>query len=114
MFELMARWLLSGVVLLLVAKVVPGFYVGGAEAGLIAAGVIGLLNAVLGQLLKPVAFPWPILTFGTLMLASNALIILATSKIVNGFDVYVYGPAFWGAAVMEALAVAIRAFMKET
>jgi putative membrane protein len=114
MFELMARWLLSGVVLLLVAKVVPGFYVGGAEAGLIAAGLIGLLNAVLGQLLKPVAFPWPVLTFGALMLASNALFILATSKIVNGFDVYAYNPAFWGAAVMAALAVAIRAFVKET
>jgi len=108
MFELMMRWLLSGVTLLLVAKVVPGFYVGGPKAGLIAAGVIGLLNAALGQLLKPVAFPWPILTFGTLMLASNALIILATAKIINGFDVNAYGPAFWGAAVLAALSVAIQ------
>jgi putative membrane protein len=113
MFEFMMRWLLSGVVLLLVAKVVPGFYVGGPTAGMIAAAVIGLLNAAIGQLLKPVALPWPILTFGALMLAINTLIILAASRIVNGFDVYSYHPAFWGAAVMAALGVAIRAYMKE-
>jgi putative membrane protein len=109
----MMRWLLSGVTLLLVAKVVPGFYVSGPVAGMIAAAVVGLLNAALGQLLKPVVLPWPILTFGVLALASNALIILGVSKIVNGFDVYAYNPAFWGAAGMAVLGVAIRAYMKE-
>jgi putative membrane protein len=113
MFAWLAQWLLSAITLLLVSKVMPGFYVDGPDPAVIAAGMIGLLNATLGLLLKPVTFPLTILTFGALLVVCNALMILAAARIVNGFDVHGDGPALWGAAVMAVLGLAIRAFTKQ-
>jgi putative membrane protein len=112
MFEWLTQWVLSALTLLLVSKFVPGFYVEGPVPAMFAAGVIGLLNASLGQWLKAVPFPLVILTFGTILLATNTVMILATSRIVNGFDVHGYGPAFWGAAVLAVVGLAIRAYMR--
>jgi len=47
MFGLLTQWLLSAIALLLVSKLVPGFYVWGFMPAMIAALVIGLLNATL-------------------------------------------------------------------
>jgi len=57
MFGLLTQWLLSAIALLLVSKLVPGFYVWGFMPAMIAALVIGLLNATLGLFLKIITFP---------------------------------------------------------
>jgi putative membrane protein len=62
--------------LLVIAQFVPGFYVRGLVPALVAALVIGLLNATLGLLLKIITFPISILTFGLFLLVINALMIL--------------------------------------
>jgi putative membrane protein len=113
MFRLLIQWLLSTVALLLVSEIVPGFYVYGVMPGMIAALVIGLLNATLGQLLKIITFPLAILTFGVFLLVINAMMILLASKLVDGFQVQGYAAAFWGAAVLTLLSLVIRGVMKE-
>ena len=49
MIKLLIHWLLSAVVLMVIAHFVPGFHVANLQAALIAALVIGLLNATLGS-----------------------------------------------------------------
>jgi putative membrane protein len=46
------HWLLSGVALLIVARIVPGIQVDGFGAALIAALVVGLVGATVGLVLK--------------------------------------------------------------
>src|SRR5262249_54231400 len=55
--HLLVRWLLSAASLMIVAYFVPGFEVRGFLAALIAAAVIGLVNATIGLLVKVITFP---------------------------------------------------------
>jgi putative membrane protein len=107
------HWILSAIALLVVSHFVPGFIVRGLIPALIAAVVIGLLNATVGLLLKIITFPLSILTLGIFLLVINGLMILLASAIVPGFHVTGLGPAFWGAVVLALLGMLIRAVVKD-
>ncbi len=113
MFRLMVQWLLSAVALMVVSRIVPGFFVTGLMPALIAAVVIGFLNATLGFLLKLITLPLTILTFGIFLLFINAAMILLASHLVAGFYVYGWSPAFWAAAVLAVISLLIRMFAKD-
>ena len=113
MVRLLIHWLLSAVALLVVSNLVPGFYVEGLGPALIAALVIGLLNATVGLFLKIVTFPISIVTLGLFLLVINGLMILVASNLVRGFHVRGFGPAFWGAVVLALLGILIRAVTKD-
>jgi len=99
--------------LLVVSHLVPGFHVNGVIPALIAAVVIGLLNATVGLFLKIITFPLSILTLGVFLLVINGVMILIASAIVPGFHVVGLGPAFWGAIVLALLGMLIRAIVKD-
>ena len=108
MLKLLLHWVLSAIALLIVSRLVSGFVVTGIGPALVAAIVIGLLNATVGLLLKIITFPLSILTLGIFLLVINGLMILLASSIVPGFRVYGMGPAFWGAVVLAILGVIFR------
>jgi putative membrane protein len=110
---LLLHWLLSAIALLIVSRLVPGFVVNGIGPALIAALVIGLLNATLGLLLKVVTFPISILTLGLFLLVINALIIRLAAPLVPGFHVSGWIPAFVGAAVLAVLGMIVRAILRQ-
>jgi putative membrane protein len=103
MIRLLIHWLLSAVALVVVSRIVPGFYVQGIGPALMAALVIGLLNATLGLVLKILTFPISILTLGLFLLVINGVMILLASSLVRGFHVHGMVPAFWGAVVLALL-----------
>jgi putative membrane protein len=111
--RLLLHWILSAVALIVVSRLVPGFIVTGFVPALIAALVIGLLNATVGLFLKIITFPLSILTLGIFLLVINGLMILLASSVVPGFHVSGLGPAFWGALVLALLGMLIRAVVKE-
>lgn len=112
MLGLLVQWLLYAVALMIVSRIVPGFYVQGLWPAMIASLVIGLLNATVGFFLKIITFPLSILTLGLFLLIINGLMILLASNIVQGFHVRGFVPAFWGAVVLALLGMVIRAVMK--
>jgi putative membrane protein len=112
--KLLLHWLLSAIALLIVSRLVPGFVVTGLIPALIAALVIGLLNATVGLVLKIITFPISILTLGLFLLVINGIMILVASVIVPGFHVYGMIPAFWGAVVLALLGVLFRAILRDS
>lgn len=114
MLKLLLHWILSAIALLIVSRLVPGFVVQGIGPALIAALVIGLLNATLGFLLKIITFPLTILSLGLFLLVINGLMILVASGVVPGFKVYGMVPAFWGAVVLAILGVLFRYILKDS
>lgn len=112
--KLFLHWLLSAIALLIVSRLVPGFVVTGLIPALIAALVIGLLNATVGLVLKIITFPISILTLGLFLLVINGIMILVASVIVPGFHVYGMIPAFWGAVVLALLGVLFRAILRDS
>ena len=102
------NWALSALAVWVVAQLVPGFHVSGPFAALIAALVIGFVNATIGLFLKIITFPLTILTLGIFWLAINAAMIELASAIVKGFRVDSFGAAFIGAIVLSLVNMIFR------
>jgi putative membrane protein len=102
------NWALSALAVWVVAQLVPGFHVSGPFAALIAALVIGFVNATIGLFLKIVTFPLTILTLGIFWLVINAAMIELASTIVKGFRVDSFGAAFIGAIVLSLVNMIFR------
>ncbi len=113
MLKLLLHWLLSALSLIIVSRLVPGFVVTGIAPALVAALVIGLLNATVGLVLKIITFPISILTLGLFLLVINGMMILIASSIVRGFKVYGMVPAFWGALALAILGMIFRALTRD-
>ena len=99
--KIIANWLLSALSLMIVAHVVRGFDVTGFTAALIAALVIGLVNATLGLFLKIVTLPLTLLSLGLFWFVINALMLKLASAFVPGFSIQGFLPAFFGAIVLS-------------
>ncbi|HSY13269.1 MAG TPA: phage holin family protein [Verrucomicrobiae bacterium] len=112
--RLLLNWLLSAIGLLIVSYIMPGFHVSGFGAALIAALVIGLVNATLGLFLKIVTFPLTILTLGIFWWIINALMLLFASAILRpSFIVSGFLPAFLGAIVLSLVNMVLRALARD-
>jgi putative membrane protein len=108
MTRILIHWVISAILLLIVSRIVPGFNVNGFTAALIAALVIGLVNATVGTMLKVLTFPLTIFTFGIFLLVINALMLMLASKLLRGFHVSGFAPAFWGALLLSILQMVLR------
>jgi putative membrane protein len=103
------NWLLSALAVWVVAQFVHGFHVQGAKAALIAALVIGLVNATLGAFLKVITLPLTVLTLGIFWLVINALMLELASWILSpSFHVDGFAAAFWGAIVLSLVNMLFR------
>ncbi len=108
MLHLILNWFLSALSLVVAAHLIPGFVVQGFKSALIAAVVIGLVNATIGFVLKILTFPISILTFGLFLLVINALMLMLSSKLVSGFIVNGFWPAFFGAIVLALVNMVLK------
>ena len=114
MFRFIIQWLLSAVTLMAVAKIVPGFEVtGDLQSALIAALVIGFLNAMLGSLLKLLTFPFAILTCFVFLLGINAAMMMLSSTLASGVSVDGWHAAFLGSTVLAVLGLVFRFVMQD-
>jgi putative membrane protein len=113
MINALVRWLLMSISLLIVSYLVPGFFVTGLGAALIAALVFGFLNATLGLLLKIITFPFTVLTLGIFWFIINAIILEITSAFVPGFFIRSFFSALLGAIVLTIVNMLLRALVRE-
>jgi putative membrane protein len=106
--RLLLNWVLSALAVWIVSRIVPGFVVTGVFAALIAALVIGLVNATLGFFLKIITFPLTVLTLGLFWLVINAIMLELASALVPGFRVQTFAAAFWGAIVLSLVNMVLK------
>lgn len=91
MNNLLLRWIVSTIAILITAYILPGVSVTGLMAALVAALVLGIVNALIRPLLVLLTLPITILTLGLFVLIINALLVLLTSAIVPGFYIASFG-----------------------
>ena len=106
--RLLLHWILSALAVWIVAHIVPGISVSGPVAALIAALVIGLVNATLGLLLKIVTFPLTILTLGLFWFVINALMLELAAALVPGFQVRGFVAALIGAVMLSLVSSVLQ------
>ena len=107
--RLLIHWLISAVALMIVAYIVPGFKVKDLIAALIAAAVIGLINATLGLVLKILTFPLTSLTLGLFLIVVNALLLEITDAITGDLTIdSFFWDAIWASIIMSIATVILE------
>lgn len=106
--RLIINWILAALAVWVVAQFVPGFHVRGAAAALIAALVIGLVNATLGTMLKIVTFPLTVVTLGIFWFVINALMLELAAWFVPGFRIDSFKAAFIGGIILSLVNMIFR------
>ena len=113
MINVLVRWLLMALSLLIVSYIVPGCDVRSLGAALVAAIVFGFLNATLGLILKIITFPLTVLTLGIFWFIINAIILEIASRLVPGFFIRHFLSALVGAVVLMFVNMLLRALVRE-
>jgi len=106
--NLLLNWLLSTVALLIVTWIVPGFEISSFWSALLAAVVVGIINATIGFILKILTFPLTIVTIGLFWFVINALMLKLAAGLVPGFRINGFLPAFLGAIVLSIINLLFR------
>jgi putative membrane protein len=96
-------WLVSALALWLVAQIVPGIEVRDFGAALLATVVIAIVNALIGPILRFVAWPLTFLTLGLFKLVINAVLLKLASMFAPGFRVRGFLDALLGALLLTIL-----------
>jgi putative membrane protein len=110
--RMLLNWILSAIAVWIVAQLHIGISVQGATAALIAALVIGLINATLGAVLKVLTFPLTIVTLGLFWFVINALMLeLASALLSPGFHVRGFMAAFIGAIVLSLVNLVLKGIL---
>jgi putative membrane protein len=110
--RLLLNWVLSAVAVWIVAQLVPGVSVRGAGSALVAALVIGFINATIGLVLKIVTFPLTLLTLGLFWFVITGLMLeLASALLSPGFQVRGFFAAFIGAIVLSLVNLLLKALV---
>ena len=81
------RWLFTTIAVLFVAELMPGIEVESAIGLILAALILGVLNAFLKPLMVILTLPLTVLTFGLFLFVINGIILYLTSLVVPGFDI---------------------------
>ncbi len=100
MLPLILTWIVSAISLIIITRLDVGVSVRSFDRALVAALVIGLVNAVLGPILGLLALPLTILSVGLFALVINALLFWLAAAIVSGF--YLRN-GFWSALIGSLL-----------
>lgn len=103
-------WLVSAVVLMAVAYIVPGFTVTTFGAALIAALVVGIVNAIVVPILNVIALPLNFITLGLFSFVISAVGLLLAAALVSGFAINGIVPALIGAVLIALANTAVGIF----
>ena len=103
MVALVVRWLINAGAILLVAQLLEGIHVAGLGTALVAALVLGLVNAVIRPVILALTMPIGCLTLGLFTFVVNALTLWLTAAVVPGFDIDGFLPALVGSVLISVV-----------
>ena len=110
--KILVRWLLLAAALLLVAHVYSGVTVTSFASAMIAALVLGLLNALLRPLLVLLTLPVTLLTLGLFLFVINALMFYFAAELLSGMAVTSFGAALIGSLIYSVCGMVIDAALE--
>ena len=97
------RWLFQSVAILVAAYLIDGIRVSGFPSAILAAAVLGFLNAFLRPVLLLLTLPLNILTLGLFTFVINALLLMMASGVIGGFEVDGFGAALLGSLLISVV-----------
>jgi len=109
--RLLLVWLINALALMAVAYLMPSIHVSSFGAALVAALVLGLLNAIVRPVLVLLTLPVTILTLGLFIFVLNGLLFWMVGTWLEGFEVAGFWAAVLGAIVFSLISWALSALV---
>ena len=103
MNKLLVHWIVSALFLYVLSFLFRGIVIDNALAAIVAAIVLGLINATIKPVLQIISLPITFLTLGLFYLVINGLLLMLVSALVPGFHVNGFGTAFFAAIILSIL-----------
>ena len=101
---ILIRWLFIASAVALAAAVVPDVEVSGGILGLLGvAALFGIVNAVIGPVLRLLSLPLTLVTFGLFALVVNGALLALTAGLSSNLDVGGFLAAIVGAFVISVV-----------
>ena len=114
MMHFLLTWLGTAVSLLITAHIVPGFVIKSFVAALVAAVIVGLVNAFIRPILSILTFPINLLTFGLFTFVINGFTLWLASIFTPNYGFIISGPlaALLGSIVLAIVSSVINYFLR--
>jgi putative membrane protein len=109
--SLLLVWLINAVALIAVAYLMPSISVSSFGAALIAALVLGLINALVRPVLVLLTLPVTILTLGLFIFVLNGLLFWMVGSWLEGFHVGGFWAGVFGAIVFSLVSWLLSALV---
>ncbi len=110
--QLLLRWLILALGVVIAAHVVPGIHYSDAGALVLAVILLSFFNAVLRPVLVLFTLPFIIVTMGLGIVVINAFLFLIVGRLVDGFSVGGFWPAVGGSLVLSLTNFVMNGFMR--
>ena len=111
MLKWLLAWAINAGVLLLLPYILPAVQVKDFTSALIAALVLGLLNAIVRPILMVLTLPITVITLGLFLLVINGLMFWLASRMLDGFQVSSFGWTIVAAIVYSLITWAVNAVL---
>ena len=105
--RLLAVWIINAAALFLVGYLISGVHLGSFGSAMIAALVLGLVNALIRPILVILTLPVTLLTLGLFIFVINAAMLMLTSWLAGQLGVAFHIDRFWPTAVVGATTVSV-------
>jgi putative membrane protein len=109
--RLLIVWLINALALLAVSYLMPSVQVSSFGAALVAALVLGLVNAVIRPVLVLLTLPATLLTLGLFIFVINGLLFLGVAHLLEGFYVAGLWPAILAAILFSVVSWLLSALV---
>ena len=110
---LVIRFVITGVAVFLASHIIPGIRVETIGAGIAAALMLALLNAIVRPVLYVLSIPFIVLTLGLFVILINAVLLQFVDWLIDGFEVLGFWAGFWGALVISIVSSVLNLVVSE-
>lgn len=101
------------IAILAAAYLLGGIEVSGFFSALLAAALLGFLNAVFRPILLILTLPINVLTLGLFTFVINALLLMMASGVIGGFHVYGFWSALLGSLIISVVSSLLSSFISD-
>lgn len=108
MFGFILRWSINLLALIVAGAAIKGIRIQSLGMGILAAGILGVVNAVIRPVVLVLTLPINLLTLGLFTLVINAAMLKLVSDVVPGLEIETFGAAFLGALLISVISWALN------
>jgi len=111
MFGFLLRWSMNLLALVVAASLIDGIRIESIVMAVLAAGIMGVVNAIIRPLVLLLTLPINLVTLGLFTLVINAVMLQLVAYLAPGFIIETFRAAFWGALVISLVSWLLNIFV---